>query len=312
MRVVPLLALAGLGLLLATGSAVAAENTAPLADAGVDQTVQTNTTVYLNANGSVDPDGEIANVSWTVETPSGTTTAPACRDCQRTEFDANRSGRYNVTLTVTDEDGANQSDTLYVTVRNESGPTVSLSGPSTTPPGSDATFEATVTEDNAPLQSLAWLVDGEVVDRQQLDGSVANASLTYSFTERDALPVRAVVYDTLGNRGSAMQEVSVASSRNEDGQVCFDQICGNGSDYVFTGDGEHTIVDTNNQDGIQRSTNSPLQDYLNSMEKEKVTTEYSGEVPTDTEIVVNAYNEINKQDNAPEIDSSNFGPKITF
>jgi len=268
MRVATLVALVSIGLLAATGGAVAAENTAPLADAGVDQTVPANTTVYLDANGTVDPDGEVAGVSWTIETPGGDTISPACPDCRRTEFEATATGQYTVTLTVTDDDGATRSDTLYVTVRNATGPAVTLSGPGVTLKDSNTTFEANVSRANASLQTLAWVVDGEVVHRQSLDGATANTSFSHSFTNTSTMAVRAVVYDTLGNRGSATWSVKVveggSGGSGVGGSTCASGGC-SGADKIVTGpDGQDYVLDTNGEDGIQ----------LNSGDGEDALTDY--------------------------------------
>jgi len=49
---------------LFAGASAADGNEPPLAEAGLDQTVDNGTTVYLDAGGSVDPDGSLAAVSW--------------------------------------------------------------------------------------------------------------------------------------------------------------------------------------------------------------------------------------------------------
>jgi hypothetical protein len=249
MRPRPLLLLAAVALLAATGTAVAADNTAPMADAGVDQTVVVNSTVYLDGNASVDPDGEITAVSWSIERPDGETISPDCADCRRTAFDATALGQYTVTLTVTDDDGATRSDTLYVTTATDRGPDVSVSGPNATAPGSTATVTATVSADQASLESLAWLVNGSVVERTSLDGASANHSFSHSFDE--AVPVRAVVYDTLGNRGSATHRVSVRSRGSGNFQCLLTACGGTGADATWTEDGVTTITDTNDKEGLQ-------------------------------------------------------------
>jgi hypothetical protein len=43
-----------------------AANEPPLADAGLDQTVDRGATVLLDGTGSRDPDGEIVSYQWTV------------------------------------------------------------------------------------------------------------------------------------------------------------------------------------------------------------------------------------------------------
>jgi hypothetical protein len=106
----------GLLALAIAAAGVAAANERPMAEAGLDQESTVNSTVYLDAGGSLDPDGEIAEYEWEIERPNGTTTVPDCPSCSLTQFVPMRAGQYNVTVTVTDDDGATMNDTMYVTV----------------------------------------------------------------------------------------------------------------------------------------------------------------------------------------------------
>ncbi|WP_277540069.1 PKD domain-containing protein [Haloarcula laminariae] len=256
MRSGTLCLLAAVALLTTAGTAVAADNTAPLADAGVDQTVSVNSTVYLDGNASVDPDGAITRVEWAIETPDGTTT-PDCVDCRRTEFDATTAGQYTVTLTVTDDDGAVRSDTLYVTVTDEIGPNVTLSGSHSTRPGTNATIVANASNDDTPLQTITWLVNGTVAERSSLNGTGATSSFTHSFDSVGGVPVTAVVYDTLGERGRATRRVLVG---NNGGDSCHAIWCGSEADMQYSYDGEQTFVDTNNDGKITTYQDSQLVD----------------------------------------------------
>lgn len=105
-------------LLLAVGTpaAAAADNEAPLPDAGLDQRVEQGATVLLDGTGSRDPDGEIAGYEWSIEAPDGAQITPECPTCPKTTFIAAQAGRYAVTVAVTDGDGTTRTDTLYVYV----------------------------------------------------------------------------------------------------------------------------------------------------------------------------------------------------
>jgi hypothetical protein len=251
------LCLVALLLATATGTAIATDNTPPLAAAGLDQTVAPGTTVYLDANGSTDPDGEIASVNWTVEMPDGTTQPPDCGTCRQTHFEATTLGDYTVTLSVTDDDGATSSDTLYVTVEDEDGPSVSLSGPTTASPGSSTTFTASADSANASLQSVSWVVDGDVVSQNDVSGDTASSTLTQSFGSADNATVRAVVYDTLGYRGSASQTVSLNSGGGGgDGSGCddsdtWDGYCNGGADAQISIGNQTQFLNSNGREGIQ-------------------------------------------------------------
>jgi PKD repeat protein len=105
-------------------------NDPPVADAGLDQMVFEDEIVYFNGSGSYDPNGSIVNYTW---------------DFQDGNFGYGEfpthifttSSIYDVTLTVTDDDGATDSDICVITVNEK--PNV--------PPVADAGLDQIVNED---------------------------------------------------------------------------------------------------------------------------------------------------------------------
>ena len=128
-----------------------AGNLPPTADAGPDQTVLHTDTVALDGTGSSDPDGSIVNYSWRengVEIASGPTPAVG-------PF---AEGSHTITLTVTDDDGATDTDSLVITSTN-------------IPPAADAGPDQTVTD----LEAV--ILDGS--GSSDPDGTIAS----YSWSE---------------------------------------------------------------------------------------------------------------------------------
>ncbi len=92
-------------------------NSPPSADAGPDQTVDEDDAVTLDGSGSSDPDGSIVSYTWAA--PQGVTlqndnTAVPTFTAPSVSADTG----YTFALTVTDDDGATDADTVTVIVRD--------------------------------------------------------------------------------------------------------------------------------------------------------------------------------------------------
>jgi outer membrane protein assembly factor BamB len=131
----------------------------PIADAGLDQTVNEGDVVQFNVSASYDPDGTIESYEWDfggngiydyIET---TNSSPDGAFDGKTTHTYGDNGMYKVTLRVTDDTGLNDTDTCNVTVNNvapnvNTFPTVTinefesvtLTGHATDPGSDDLTF----------------------------------------------------------------------------------------------------------------------------------------------------------------------------
>ena len=200
---------AGVGAVpVAAGGLAASENEAPLADAGLDQEVPVNATIHLDATGSRDPDGSIEDYEWEIERPDGTTTSPECGTCARTVFQVKRTGTYNATVTVTDDDGAQRSDTLRVEVYAVEGPSVELSGPTDLSPNASGTFTATAEAGDNSLAGVDWEVNDSKLTRVEMSGETGTDELTRSF-EPGTYELSVRVVSELGRTDEATLTVNV-------------------------------------------------------------------------------------------------------
>lgn len=89
-------------------------NRPPIADAGTDQSVSSGDLVLFNGSSSHDPDGTILSYEWDfgdVETAEGRNVTHRFRGAM------NELKKYTVTLTIEDENGGTDSDTVFVTVK---------------------------------------------------------------------------------------------------------------------------------------------------------------------------------------------------
>ena len=204
----------GAGLLAAGG--VAGADEPPVADAGLDQAVERNATVYFDAGGSYDPDGEVAGYNWAVVAPNGTEFEPDCVTCERTSFRATQTGQYNVTVTVTDGTGMRTSDTVYVTVEEPDPPELQLTGPESLFVGSDGTASVDVTARDDPVSRLVWSIDGSEVGTEELTRS-GTRERTLSFGAAGTHTVTAAVTDVLGRTTTDTHTVEVVETSPSSG-----------------------------------------------------------------------------------------------
>ncbi len=120
---------------------VAGLNTAPVANAGADQSVVGGSKVNLDGIGSTDPDGSIASYAWSQMV--GTTVTLTAADTATPGFDAPTVVANEVLtfqLTVTDNEGATHSDLVDITV---------------TPAPTQVKITGTVTFDRVPFGTQA-------------------------------------------------------------------------------------------------------------------------------------------------------------
>ena len=193
----------------APSTAIAPTNERPLADAGLDQRVRKGTTVLLDGAGSRDPDGAIESYEWYIRTPGGGSERPADPDDPSTRFRPDELGRYAVTLTVTDDDGATSTDTLYVTVSPGRRPSIDLSGPAARTVGDQGRYTAELTAGDAALHHVVWTVDGDIVANHTLSGDRATDSLSKTFPNTGSRTIRATIHDVDGQHRSTSLAVSV-------------------------------------------------------------------------------------------------------
>ncbi len=103
-------------------------NNAPTANAGIDQSVATGSTVSLDGSASSDSDGDSINYNWSFSSvPSGSNAAIENATTQTPAFTADIDGAYVIELTV--DDGQLTSNTDSVMVNSSTAIVVGLSYP---------------------------------------------------------------------------------------------------------------------------------------------------------------------------------------
>ncbi len=105
-------------------------NTAPVANAGPDQTVQLGTTVTLNGSGSIDVDGNPLTYQWAfVTVPTGSTAKLSSPTVVMPTFVADMAGQYVVKLLVNDGKATSTQDTVAISTTGGNTAPVANAGP---------------------------------------------------------------------------------------------------------------------------------------------------------------------------------------
>jgi hypothetical protein len=156
-------------------------NTAPVANAGPDQSVYVNDTVTLDGSGSSDVDGDALTYSWSfVSDPSGSATLSDISAINPT-FDVTASGTYVLQLIVNDGTADSAPATVSITTENS----VQLIVNDGTADSAPATVSIT-TENSAPVANAGPDQSVYVNDTVTLNGSgssdVDGDALTYSWS----------------------------------------------------------------------------------------------------------------------------------
>ncbi|MFC7175698.1 PKD domain-containing protein [Halosegnis marinus] len=114
-----------------------------------------------------------------------------------------------MTVTVTDDDGAARSDTLYVAVEAPpEGPSVSLSGETTPTVGERATYTAAVAAGDAPVASVTWSLDGQRLARR--DTGTGPDTLSRAFDSSVPRTLTVTVRDENGRTATDTLDVTPA------------------------------------------------------------------------------------------------------
>ena len=150
-------------------------NSAPVADAGTDQTALVTDTVTLDGSGSIDVDGDALTFSWSLTTPSGSAATLSNPSVVKPSFMIDLPGTYTAQLIVNDTTVNSAPDMVIVSTTNSApvadagadqsalvGNTVTLDGSGSTDADGDAlSYSWSLT---VPAGSAASLSDTTVVN----------------------------------------------------------------------------------------------------------------------------------------------------
>ncbi len=188
-------------------------NQEPIADAGVDRTVAEGAAVTLDGSGSSDPDDGIASYSW-LQTGGAQVSLSDAGVVQPT-FTAPEAGASNIMmltfqLTVTDNSGKTDADSVTITVSGENTPPTADAGEDfTVAEGAEVTLDAAASSDpDDGIAAYLWEQTGGT-EVELSDGTADRPTFTAPEVAADGavLTFQLTVTDTAGQ--TAVDEVTV-------------------------------------------------------------------------------------------------------
>lgn len=180
----------------------------PLADANGPYDVDEGSSIQLDGSGSYSPDLDPITFSWS---PTAFATGSSLTDAGTSTptFHAADDGAHVVTLTASDDDGADADDTT-VQVHNVD-PTVSLGSDATAPEG--ALFQRTGTFADPGADSWTATVDyGDGTGTQPLTINGNGLSLSHGYADNGGYTVNVCVSDDDGGSGCDSLLVTVSNA----------------------------------------------------------------------------------------------------
>ena len=199
----------------------------PVAYAGLDQTVLVNESAIFDGSFSYDPDGTILSYNWDL----GDTTQESGEIVSHAY---NTVGTYIITLTVIDDDGAEDTDTATVTVRVNEPPVANAGSDQTAVEGETVQFDGSGSYDpDGTVVSYSWDFgdttapgSGEVVSHTYNTAGIYTITLTVTDNDGAADTGQATVTvimnePPVANAGPD-QTVLVNESAMFDGSLSYD------------------------------------------------------------------------------------------
>jgi RHS repeat-associated protein len=188
-------------------------NSAPIANAGLNQSVFSHTAVTLDGSGSTDVDGDSLTYSWAIlNKPAGSTAALSDPHAVKPAFTVDLLGDYVVQLIV--NDGSVDSLPVTVTITTQNSPPVANAGPAQTVPlNSIVTLDGTSSSDvDGQTLTYSWSILSKPAASLAALSSAASAHPFFTADKSGNYVIQLIVNDGIVNSQPATVVVSTINS----------------------------------------------------------------------------------------------------
>jgi hypothetical protein len=181
--------------------AITTLNSAPVADAGPNQSVFRGDTVFLDGNGSSDADGDPLTFSWSLTTvPAGSAATLSDPVAAAPTFVADTAGTYVAQLIVNDGTVDGAPDTAMIEALNVDIPTIFIDNASTAEGNSgttDLVFEVTLDAAHSAQVTIDFAAQDVSASVADNDYVAASGTLTFAPGETSETVTVQVIGDTV-------------------------------------------------------------------------------------------------------------------
>ena len=189
---------------------ITVSNSAPVANAGPDQTAVVTRVVTLDGSASSDGDGDALSYQWSFVTrPAGSAAALSDPAAESPTFLVDRPGTYTARLVVNDGGSASAADTVTVTTINTA-PVANAGPDQTVAVGESATLNGSASSDadGDPL-SYAWSLQSRPAGSSASVVSASSVTPTIAVDRPGTYVLRLIVND--GQTSSAADTVAIST-----------------------------------------------------------------------------------------------------
>jgi PKD repeat protein len=184
-------------------------NKPPVADAGDDIDVLSQTLIYFSGSNSSDPDGEIVSFDWNFDDYNNP--GPETSTDMDPEYKYDLPGEYSVTLTITDDKGSTSSDIVNVIVRNR--PPIAYAGESEINTVFEVIyFNGIANDPDGFITEYAWDFNGdEVIDWH----ASSMGETTYFYSKAGDYQAVFIVTDNFNAETRIIKNVTIVDIPNQ-------------------------------------------------------------------------------------------------
>ncbi len=215
--------------------------TAPVANAGADQTGTVSDDITLNGSGSSDVDCDLLNYQWSLIQYSGTS-SPTLHSSTSifATFTANAIGTYTAQLVVNDGTGNNDTDTVFINIDTQSAP-VANAGPDQTATSGDITLAGFGTDVDGDVLTYKW----SLIKRPDLSSAQLSVNQdipgqpTFTIDEQGTYIAQLIVND--GARDSEPDTVVISGKTMPFANAGYDHARSIGTNTVVTLQGVDSV-----------------------------------------------------------------------